>query len=155
MFLKWSTSLSTLLKKQLSVIGALFIFISQVSLSHLNQWLMSYLIFYGGSLELLFWQLFLFSFHFFFLLCFWVFNNLFIFLTRKHRTCLRFLFRHTVFTHQSCVQPQFHHMLLCPHLCVQLCPPLHPLQMLPVPPIWAFLPCTASCSHVPVQSPFL
>lgn len=83
MFLKWSTSLSTLLKKQLSVIGALFIFISQVSLSHLNQWFMSYLIFYGGSLELLFWQLFLFSFHFFFLLCFWVFNNLFIFFNTK------------------------------------------------------------------------
>lgn len=78
MFLKWSTSLSTLLKKQHSLIGALFVFISQVSLSHLYQWFMSYLIFYGGSLELLFWQLFLFSFHFFFLLCFWVFNNLFL-----------------------------------------------------------------------------
>lgn len=143
MFLKWSTSLSILLKNQHSIIGALFVFITQVSLSHLNEWFMSYLILYGGSLELLFWQLFLFSFHFFFLLGFWVFNNLFF--NTNHRTCLHFLFLHAVFMYQSSVQPPLHHVLLCP---------FHPLQILPFPPL-GLSPWGGIMLTCPSTEPFL
>lgn len=138
MFLKWSTSLSILLKNQHSIIGALFVFISQVSLSHLNEWFMSYLILYGGSLELLFWQLFLFSFHFFFLLGFWVFNNLFF--NTNHRTCLHFCFS----TLCSCTNP------VCSHHSIMCCCAPSTLSKSSHFPLWAFLPGVASCSSVPV-----
>lgn len=139
MFLTQSTSLSTLLKKQLSLgESALFVSISQVSLSHPNQWFRSYLIFYGGSLGLLFLQLFLFSFCFFFLLCFWGFQQFIYFLTQKKTL---HLFVHFLFLQVCSHNPVCsHNSILC------CCAPSTLSKPSKIPLIWAFLPGVASCS---------
>lgn len=66
--------------------------------------------------------------------------------------CLQFCFS-TPCSRTKPVCSHVFHMLLCPHLQVQLCS-LYPLQILPFPHL-GFLPCAASCSHVPAQNPLL
>lgn len=73
----------------------------------------------------------------------------------KHHSmsiCLQFCFS-TPCSRTKPVCSHVFHMLLCPHLQVQLCS-LYPLQILPFPHL-GFLPCAASCSHVPAQNPLL